>query len=606
MRRIFTGRPGGRRGWILGIAAASLVATGVFITSAFGVLAGSPSKFEANDGNMVVNTTGNNDWKSVNFFHLSDTASSNGDDSFTPGQKQDTVCPDVEGHKNPPKDDFTDIASYVETNTTSTSAQYLHTYLYGATVRVAANGNAAENVELKQGKNGSCGNGLLARTVGDKLIAIDYLNGGTNVQFNVLTWIDGTDPSNATCFVGNDIPPCWGASKQTLTGSAAEGLASQSAISAADNPISGENLVAGQFAEFGVDLTAAGIIPVPSTTTPCKAFPQTVWESRSSGSSFVSSTKDISIENQTISNCGAITIIKQTNPRGINQRFSFSSNLLPSTTAGGVACTTGGSAGVSTTGSFCLNDTGNAGKTLGSKLPADNSTGNTVSENNLNPGTYTITEGANPTGFSFSSISCTGGGTSTSGQTLTVNLAIGATVVCVFQNNQQTGALKVLKKSVKADGTPLAGAKFAIKDPSGTALAGSPYTTDANGVVCIDGLTALGNYTVQETVAPTGYAIDDATVKTVAVTASSAKCADTTFGGQSITFTDTPLTDLTIRAASQVAGATKSRITCTNDVGGADIGNSPQPSATGVADPVRTTALGLKPGNYTCKVYIDP
>ncbi len=170
--------PGGRRRWVFGIAAAAVVAMGVFITSAFGVLAGSPSKFEANDGNMVVNTTGNNDWKTVNFFHLSDVSNSTGDDSFVSGQKQDTACPDVDTHKNPPKDDFTDIASYNDTNTTASSPQYLHTFLYGATIRYAANGNASENVELKQGTNGNCTNGLLARTTGDKLIAIDYLGGG--------------------------------------------------------------------------------------------------------------------------------------------------------------------------------------------------------------------------------------------------------------------------------------------------------------------------------------------------------------------------------------------------------------------------------------------
>ena len=48
------------------------------------------------------------------YVHLADAAASNSDDSFTPGQKQDTTCPTVEGHKNPPKDDFTDVASFTE------------------------------------------------------------------------------------------------------------------------------------------------------------------------------------------------------------------------------------------------------------------------------------------------------------------------------------------------------------------------------------------------------------------------------------------------------------------------------------------------------------
>jgi hypothetical protein len=607
MRRLLARRPppGNRRRWVFGIAAAAiLVAAGMFITSAFGVLAGSPSKFEANDGNMVVDTTGNSDWKSVNFFHLSDIAASTQDDSFTPGQKQDTTCPDTDTHKNSPKDDFTDVASYNDTNTTAASPQYLHTFLYGATIRYTANGNASENVELKQGLNGNCANGLLARTTGDKLIAIDYLNGGTNVQFNVLTWIDGTDANNPTCFVGNDSPPCWGGNVQSLSANAAEGLASQSAIAAADNPISGQDLVAGQFAEFGVDLTAAGIIPLPSASVPCKAFPQTVWESRASGSSFVSSTKDVSVENHTISNCGEIKIIKQTNPRGIDKKFSFTSNLLPNTSAGGVACTTGGSAGVAADGSFCLNDAGNAGKVLGSATAANNSTGNTVDENNLNPATYTVTEGADPSGFAFASITCTGGGTTVTGRSVSINLTVNGSVVCIFQNNQQTGALKIIKKSVKTAGTPLAGAKFSIKDPNGNALSGSPFTTDANGVVCKDGLTLLGNYKVQETAAPTGYAIDDSTEHTVNVTATNAKCSDSSFGGQSLNFTDTPLTNLSAHVESQVAGGTASSITCKNS-SAVNVGNSPQP-ASGFGDPETVTANGLKPGTYTCTVVIDP
>ena len=48
---------------------------------------------------------------SGNFVHLADL-SNNSDDSFTPGQKQDTVCPDTTAHGNPNKDDFTDVAGW--------------------------------------------------------------------------------------------------------------------------------------------------------------------------------------------------------------------------------------------------------------------------------------------------------------------------------------------------------------------------------------------------------------------------------------------------------------------------------------------------------------
>jgi hypothetical protein len=303
-----------RRTWRLLAAAAAVVLVMGIAIPAMAVLVGSPSNFEANDGNMVVNTTGNNDWASVNFVHVTDQSNSNSDNSFTPGQKQDTTCPDTTGHKNPGKDDFTDVASFDERNTTTGE-----TYLYGATIRFTANGNASENVELKQSATlcpGQPTGGVTQRTPGDKLIAIDYLNGGTNVQFNVLTWIDGTDPTNPTCFVSNDQPPCWGANVQSLAANQAEGQANQAAITAANNPISNQALVVGQFAEFGVNLSAAGIVPANS----CQSFPQTVWESRSSGSSFVSSTKDIAIENHTIGNCQSSV---STNPQSSTDNSTF-------------------------------------------------------------------------------------------------------------------------------------------------------------------------------------------------------------------------------------------------------------------------------------------
>jgi hypothetical protein len=101
-----------------------------------------------------------------------------------------------------------------------------------------------------------------------------------------------------------------------LSANAAEGLANASPISATDNGISGTALLTGEFAEFGVNLTAAGIVPANS----CQSFPQTVWESRSSGSSFVSSTEDISLEHHTIGSC---TSAVSTNPQSSSDNITF-------------------------------------------------------------------------------------------------------------------------------------------------------------------------------------------------------------------------------------------------------------------------------------------
>jgi hypothetical protein len=272
-----------RRRRFLFVPVLAVVAVSLFlIASASGVLTGSPSKFESgNDptlgvGNEVVNATGNKDWISVTgggdpYVHLTDPAAITTDNSFTPGQKQDTTCPTIEGHKNPPKDDFTDVASYFEVND-SGGANDGDTYLYGATIRYAANGNASENIELKQGTSGDCSPGFLARTPGDKMIAIDYLGGGKAVQFHVLTWI-----STGACFVSKDPAPCWGADVLELDPTTAEGGVSTSNFTVAQNPIGGTAIVAGQFAEFGINLSDAGIIPAGE----CKSFSQTIWESRS-------------------------------------------------------------------------------------------------------------------------------------------------------------------------------------------------------------------------------------------------------------------------------------------------------------------------------------
>src|SRR6266508_5447656 len=140
-----------RRRFAMFVGTTTVIALLVSQGAADAVLPGSPSNFESNDGNMIVDTTGNHDWANVSFVHVSDLASTTSDDSFAPGQKQDTVCPDVAPHGNPPKDDFTDVASFSETNGTTGD-----TYLYGATIRYTANGNASENVELKQGLSGFC------------------------------------------------------------------------------------------------------------------------------------------------------------------------------------------------------------------------------------------------------------------------------------------------------------------------------------------------------------------------------------------------------------------------------------------------------------------
>ena len=554
----------------------ALVASMAFLGGAAqATLSGSPSNFESNDGNMVAGT-GNHDWNNVSFEHVADVASAPNDASFTPGQTQDTTCPTVEGHKNPPKDDFTDVASYSEVATNG------DTFLYGATIRYTANGSASENIELKKGTSGLCPGSttLLARTAGDKLIAIDYLNGGTTVDTHILTWA-----TSGACFVGSDSAPCWGATVQTLASNGAEGAASQAAITAANNPISGKALKTGEFAEFGINLRIADIIPANS----CESFAQTVWESRSSGSSFVSSTKDITIEDKTISNCAEIKIIKQTNPRGLDQDFAFTSTI-----AGSELSCSQPVADTATAASFTLNDDGNTG--------TDNSAGNTEHCTNVPVGSYTVTEGADPAGFDFNDVSCTASTGSSGSQDATVEkqvnitLVAGGLVTCTYVNDQIEGAILITKTSSKGTNPPLAGATFSITQ-GGTAITGSPFTTDANGEICVDHL-GLGTYSVTETQAPTGYAIDDTAAHNVSVTAGST-CGD----GNEATFnaTDTPLSDIQVRFRDGGSGATSlTSMDCDNTTG-----TESTTDTTGWDDTLTITGVHA-PTTIVCTIVVDP
>jgi hypothetical protein len=543
-------RTGRRRLALLAATVTLAVVSGLFFeVPALAVLTGSPSSFESgNDptlgvGNETVNTTGNADWITVQsnaaYVHLSDSAASTGDDSFTPGQKQDTTCPSVEGHKNSPKDDFTDVASFNE------QAANGDVYLYGATLRFAANGNASENIELKQGTSGLCAGSqtLLARTPGDKLLAIDYLGGGKAVQFHLLTWV-----ATGACFVSNDTAPCWGASVDTLTPTVAEGGVSTANFSAAQNPISGKAMVAGQFAEFGVNLTDAGII----SSSGCSGFAQTVWESRASGSSFVSSTKDVSIEDHTISNCASVTVTKTGSDGGSQQGAVFTLYEGPNTSG-----TVAGTCTIDATGTCSITD--------------------------LSPGQYTIDETTVPNGY-----------TADPKLPEAFTLAASEDKSLSYTDVAQLGAIEITKTSSKTSADPLEGATFSITRPNSYSKS---VQTLSDGTACVDGLP-YGTYSVQETAPPTGYGIDDDTAHDVVVGANST-CGD----GHEATFsaTDTPLTDIKVTATSQASGGTKSTIHC-EDATGTTVGTD----VSTPTDPADETVTDLLPDTYTCTVVVDP
>jgi hypothetical protein len=422
---------------------------------------------------------------------------------------------------------------------------------------------------------------LVQRTAGDLLFVYDFEGSSSgNATLTVRKWV-----ASGACEVSQDTAPCWGPAQNLTASGFAEAKVNSTATALDTVAPTSETLGISEFGEAGADLTAAGIFS-PGV---CAAFGQVEGVSRSSGNSGQAAMEDLVGPGQiNLTNCGEVKIIKHTNPRGVNQNFSYTSTLAGSQ----ISCTTD-----TTPASFTLNDNGNT---------TGDSTANTEDCTNVPIGSYTVTEGADPNGFVFGSLSCTATGSGSGSQDGTVakqaNITIAAgldTVTCTYVNNQQLGAIKITKTSIK--GTALAGATFSIKS-GGTAISGSPFTTDANGEICVDNLN-FGDYSVQETAAPAGYNIDDSTAHTVTVD-NNAKCSDDPYGGETFSATDTPLTDITATATSEAPGGTQSSISCV-DSSNADVGNSPQP-ATGFDDPVSVAANGLEPGTYTCTITIDP
>jgi hypothetical protein len=128
-------------------------------------------------------------------------------------------------------------------------------------------------------------------------------------------------------------------------------------------------------------------------------------------------------------------------------------------------------------------------------------------------------------------------------------------------------------------------------------------TTGPDGTACLDDLVVsslVGDYTVTESV-PSGYVADGDTSKTVSVTAES-DCGD---GNEAtVSFSNTPLTNVTVSVDSQVDGGTASVISCT-DADGNVYGGS-----TGANGDGSLTVNDLLPTDptvtLTCTVIVDP
>jgi hypothetical protein len=538
------------------------------------------SAFAGGDGNLLTSPTtfGSIDWQNVSGRNEGvDLPSGTGDNAFGQGTKEDSPNVTVVSGSIPPNK--SDLTRFYEASEFASNSNFL----YLAWERTNVLGSANMDFEINQAATpglGTPGAHAINRTAGDLLVTFDFTNGGGTPTLGLLRWV--TAGSASQCFSSNSLP-CWG-NHVTLNGSDSIGAVNN--IDAVTDPIdpgAPRSLPALTFGETAINLTAAGVFPSGT----CEAFGSAFLKSRASAS-FGAEVKDfVAPIPVNISNCGQVKIIKHTDPRGLNQDFSYTSTIP--NPVGTATPPTPNCASDSTPSAFTLNDNGNT--------TGDN-TANTEDCTNVLAGSYTVTEGAEPANFTLESLTCTATAGSSGSQDgansfqADITVAPGGLVTCTYVN-QGSGAIQVTKTAKNHNAGsgqhPLAGATFTVN--------GVSKTTDASGQVCFDGLAIGTAYTVTETAAPAGYSID--TTSQSVTPSGPASCTSGT--PDSATFTDSPLTDISVNATSEVPGVTNSTIKCVNS-GSADVGNSPQ----GPADPVTVTANGLKPGTYTCTITVDP
>lgn len=546
------------------------------------IAVGAESGFEDDDGNLAPNAAGLNfDWNSFapatwtglapnrtseggaggwSFDGIEDAKATTSDNGFAGGTKQDDSCATVITAKAPNKDDLKRV--YFASKTVNN-----HVYLNLAWVRIPQNTtspSAHVAFEFNQSETlcGGSSDGLVQRSTangGDVLIVYDFEGGATDTPtIRLSRWI-GT----GACEVASHAPPCWSVA-QTLGAGVAEARVNTSVVGQVSDAIHpdappAETLGLNEFGEAGIDLTDAGVFPAGE----CRSFGNAFAVSRTSGSSSTAQMKDlVGPGNVDIRNCGQVIIRKQTvpSPDPTDTTFDY-------TTTGGLDPDT-----------FDLKD--GESQDYGASVQA---------------GGYSVTE-ADPSAdnFTLTDIDCSAsdishGSTVTEDEgtlTASFNLAAEDTIDCTFVNTLKLGAIEVTKtRKHAADGPgdhPHVGVDFTVN--------GVTQTTDANGKACFDDLP-FGDYTVHE-VTPAGY-LGEAD-KTVTVD-NVASCSDSPFVGETVSFHNTPLTDVTVTVDSQVDGGTASTITCDGSVATTD------PNGDG------SLALSdLEPGTYNCEIVIDP
>lgn len=507
------------------------------------------SVFEIDDSSNLIVDDGDprTDWASVSETRRTDMPSGTGDDSFGQGAKEDTPVPTVVSGSIPPnKSDLLNFGVYLEVRN---GKRFLHLFWH----RVQEpSGTTNMDFEFNQSHTLSSNGVTPERTPGDLLIQYDLANGGTKPELFLSKWIDGSEGKTAAdCEASNKLP-CWAARTSLSASGDATGSINTLAIPAAESDGLGD-VSPRTFGEASLNFDAVA----GQNGSACVSFGSAYLKSRSSDS-FTAALKDfIAPQTVNISNCGSIKVLKKDDAGTLLAGASFKlvkdeapvgGSPGPEDTVVVGTCTTGADGSCSFTG--------------------------------VMQGEYWLIETAAPSGHDPANPPYQH-----------VTLVAGETVTKTFINERHRGAIKVTKtRKHAADGPgdhPHSGVSFTVN--------GVTKQTGADGTVCFDGLLT-GPYTVTETV-PAGYKGE--APKSVTVD-NKASCSDSPYVGESVSFSNVPLSDITVSFSSQIPGGTAAKISCQG------LTASPADATPSAFDDTSETFKNLLPGTYTCTIVVDP
>jgi len=496
-------------------------------------LAGSNFEIDSDANLKVDHASPSLDWANVSEIRKADSPSGANDESFGQGAKEDTAVPTiVDGSIPPNKSDLKFFGVYQE----GTSASgFLN--LFWSRVQ---DPSGTTNMDFEFNKR-QCTPG---QTPADPDCSGNGVTPLRSVGDLLIIYDLAQGGTNPVLSIREWTGSAWGPATNLTTSNKATGSINTSPIPAGDSDGLGAHS-ARTFGEAQLSLSAV------FGSSGCQSFGSAYLKSRSSDS-FTAALKDfVPPVGVNITNCGTINIHKEDDAGTAlaGAVFTLYTDNAP----------TGGARGAEDTITTLTCTTDASGDCSISSVPF---------------GSYWVVETTTPAGHDTAA-----------DQAVTISSG-NPTVSLTFVNPRQRGAIlitKVKKHAASGSGDhPHAGVDFTVN--------GVTRTTDANGNVCFDNLLP-GSYTVHE-VTPAGYAGE--ADKTVTVD-NPATCTDNPYGGETVTFTNLPLTNITVSVDSQIDGGTASTIDC--DVASGSTGSNGDGSV---------SANDLEPGTYVCTIVVDP